>query len=223
MFRHRHRFTPRATPTEIPTDTSTNTSTNTLAGLRPRTRETGQMELTDDVITLRSPVEADADTIADAVSASYAKLAPFMPWAKADYSASDSLDWMHGRVDPDAHRFVIVDPAGDIVGSCGLNGINTEHRFANLGYWVATPATGVGHATRATRLLARYGLGQANFIRLEITMSVDNDASRAVARRSGAHYEGVLRQRLILRDGVHDAHLFSFVSDDLDGVPASDS
>ena len=45
----------------------------------------------------------------------------------------------------------------------------------------------------AARLVARYGHHEVGLHRLEIVMSVRNEASRRVAERLGAHYEGVQR------------------------------
>jgi RimJ/RimL family protein N-acetyltransferase len=108
---------------------------------------------------------------------------------------------------------VIIDPAGDIVGSAGLNAIDEANGRANLGYWLRTDRAGHGYATRATVLLANYGMATVGLHRVEIVMSVENEASRAVARRSGAAYEGVLRNRLLLHGRLHDAHSYSLIPD----------
>jgi RimJ/RimL family protein N-acetyltransferase len=176
------------------------------------------MRLTDGVITLRAPVEDDLAALADAIRSSQQELAPFMPWAAGVYDEADTLRWIRGDNGTDERSFVIVDPSGAIVGACGLNQFSEINKFANLGYWVRTSATGHGYATRATRLLARHALDDLGLARVEIMMSVDNDASRRVAERVGARHEGVLRSRLLLHGSSHDAHLFSLVPGDLDAA-----
>ncbi len=168
-------------------------------------------------VTLRSPVEGDAPLVADAVQRSLAELAPWMPWAVPGYDDAIAAQWIRGEFG-EAHRFVMVDESGEIVGSCGLNGVDEQNRSANLGYWVDSGRAGNGYATEATQLLARFGLDESTgpgYHRLEVAMSTRNHASRRVAEKAGATFEGTLRQSLLLRNEFHDAHLWSFVAGDL--------
>ena len=56
-----------------------------------------------------------------------------------------------------------------------------KHPIANLGYWIKTPSTGKGIATEATIALARFCIQKIGLQRIEIIMSVQNGASKAVA------------------------------------------
>lgn len=175
------------------------------------------IELRGDGLTLRTPVEAEASLVAEAVQGSLPELAPWMPWAVPDYDSETAAKWIRGEFG-DLHRFVMVDDVGDVVGTCGLNRVDEVNRSANLGYWVRTDRAGRGRATEATRVLARFGLDSVDgpgFRRLEIAMSTRNHASRRVAEKAGATFEGTLRQALLIRDEFHDAHLWSFVEGDL--------
>jgi RimJ/RimL family protein N-acetyltransferase len=172
------------------------------------------MELHAEGLTLRQPVDDDAGAVAASVRASIAELMPWMPWATPGYDDAVARQWIRGELG-DAHRFVMIDDADDVVGSCGLNHVDELNRSANLGYWVRTDSAGRGHATSATRLLAEYGLGEAGYHRLEVVMSTRNGASRRVAEKAGATLEGTLRGALLLREEFHDAHLWSFVAGDL--------
>jgi RimJ/RimL family protein N-acetyltransferase len=173
--------------------------------------------LTDGVVTLRPPVEADAAQLAAVVRASAAELARFMPWATADYGEDAALGWILGEHDPDEVRYVIIGDDGELAGGCGLNLFNTVNHSANLGYWLRSDRTGRGWATRATKLLARHGLTQLGLERIEILMAVENERSRRVAERAGAVFEGTLRSRLLLYERYHDAYLFSLIRADLRG------
>lgn len=173
------------------------------------------MELSDGVITIRTPVADDVDELEDAVRSSLPELAAFMSWATIEHDQADTLRWINNDDDTDEDRFVIVAPTGMVIGACGLNNFNEANRFANLGYWVRTSATGNGYATRAARLLARHGFDEHRLARIEILMSVENQASRRVAERVGAQHEGVLRRRLLLYGRQHDADLYSLVPGDM--------
>lgn len=169
------------------------------------------MELVAEDLVLREPVDEDAAGVAAAVSASMDELAPWMPWATPSYDEASALAWIRGELG-DVHRFVMIDAGGEIIGSCGLNGIDEKNSAANLGYWVRSDRAGHGFATTATKLLAAHGLGEAGLHRLVVTMSVENLASRRVAEKAGAHYEGIARGALLLHGEYHDAHVWSFVA-----------
>lgn len=167
--------------------------------------------LTNGSLRLRSPLATDAASLATAARSSFAELDPWMPWASADYDENDSMFWITSR---DETSFVILDADGEVAGTCGLNGFDEMNKRANLGYWVRTSEVGRGIATAATTLVARYGLTELGLVRLEVIMSVENLASKRVAERAGATYEGVLRNRLFLHGVAHDAHSFSITSVD---------
>ena len=65
------------------------------------------MELTDGVITMRRPTDADASVVAANVAASKAELELWMPWAAGDYDELSALAWIRGEFDPSEHRFLI--------------------------------------------------------------------------------------------------------------------
>jgi RimJ/RimL family protein N-acetyltransferase len=169
------------------------------------------MELSNDVVTLRTPVRADAPAVAAAVQASLEAIQPWMPWATDDYGIGHAMAWITGELEPDAVGFVIVDDDGQIVGSCGLNGFDVLNLRANLGYWLRPDRTGRGYATAATRLVAAHGFDRLDLQRIEIIMSVENEPSRRVAERAGALHEGVLRNRLRLHGRQHDADAFAYL------------
>lgn len=173
------------------------------------------IELSDGVVSVRTPTEADAATVVDAIQSSVHEVGRWLPFATPDYGIDDALAWITGEIDP-GHPLVIVAPGGRIVGTTGLNQLNETNQLANLGYWLRTDATGHGYATRATRLVARYGIQRLGLRRVEILMAVGNEASKKVAERAGAHFEGTLRDRLLIGDESHDAHVFSFVRGDFD-------
>lgn len=176
---------------------------------------TGLRTLTDGVVTLRPPTEADAETMAGIVSRCRDHLWPWMVWATPDYATEDALFWIRGEADPTAHNFIVVDETNAPVGSAGLNRFVTQDSHADLGYWIAPEACGRGLATRATNLLLRYGIEDAGLNRVEIWMSTQNEPSRAVAERSWATYEGTLRQYLVLDGQAHDAHCYSLLAEEL--------
>jgi RimJ/RimL family protein N-acetyltransferase len=108
-------------------------------------------------------------------------------------------------------EFAITADDGTYLGGCGLNQIDALNQRANLGYWVRSSATSKGVATAATRLMRDWGFANTDLVRLEVLVAVGNLASRRVAEKSGAVYEGTLRSRLMVHGIRHDAAMYAFV------------
>lgn len=157
----------------------------------------------------------DFPAVYDAVCESMRELVPWMPWCRPGYSIDDSRTWIENQISAfrqgTAFEFAIVSASGRYLGGCGLNRIDTMNRRANLGYWVRSGSAGHGVATAAVKLIRSWGFQNTEFIRLEILAAAGNLASRRVAQKAGAEYEGVLRNRLILQGSPHDAAVYSFI------------
>jgi RimJ/RimL family protein N-acetyltransferase len=90
--------------------------------------------------------------------------------------------------------FAIVDSAtGDLQGSISLMRFDWHHARGEVGYWLAAPARGRGHATRAVRLICAWGFDALRLERIDLMAATGNPASQRVAERAGFVREGVLR------------------------------
>ncbi|GAI57617.1 unnamed protein product, partial [marine sediment metagenome] len=98
---------------------------------------------------------------------------------------------------------------------CGLNHIDYKNRIANIGYWVRTSRTKRDVASAAVRLLAQFGFKKLKLNRIEVKAAVGNKASQRVAEKIGAKREGILRNRMVVRDRVYDMVMFSLIPEDL--------
>lgn len=173
------------------------------------------MDLTDGVITMRYPVESDAAAVAQNVRASLPELQRWMTWATDDYDETDALAWMRDEFEPGSEAFLVVDSAGDPIGSFGLGPLDEKDLVIELGYWIRTDRTGRGAATRGTRLLTRHAVESRGAQRVELYISVENEASRRVAEKAGATHEGIARNRILIQGRHHDAHVYSIIAADL--------
>ncbi len=180
--------------------------------------------LTNNVVGLRRFEPADAPQLFDAVHESVRELCRFMTWCRPGYSlaasqafvAQSGSDWEKGE----QYNLAMVDlEAGTLLGSIGLNRLDQTHRTANIGYWVRRSCAGRGVATAATRLIAEFGLKELGLHRLEILVPSHNAASRRVAEKAGARFEGILRNRLVLAGQRHNTCLYSLIPEDLTPAP----
>jgi RimJ/RimL family protein N-acetyltransferase len=83
--------------------------------------------------------------------------------------------------------------AGELLGSISVRVSSTENNRGELGYLVFAFARGRDVATRAVRLLARFGFERLGLQRVEILAATGNRASQRVAEKAGFQREGVLR------------------------------
>jgi RimJ/RimL family protein N-acetyltransferase len=166
-------------------------------------------------IVLRPLLRGDVREVFAAVRESYAELSRWMAWCTPDYDEAGVAAYVeHANEQRQAgvsFEFGIFSTNGEFLGNCGLNDLNRENKFANLGYWIRTPRTRQGIATTAVHELARWGFSNTDLNRFEIVVAVDNLASQRVAERAGAVREGVLRRRLVLRGRAHDAVVYSIL------------
>lgn len=110
-----------------------------------------------------------------------------------------------GRRDGTSEAFAIEDDAGEFLGCVMAFGIEEDARTGELGYVVAAAARGRGVGTAALRLLTEWGFTERGLVRLELMISVGNEASKIVAERAGYVREGVLRS-LYVKEGVREDH-----------------
>lgn len=93
---------------------------------------------------------------------------------------------------------------------------------ASVAYWLASEARGSGVATRAVRLVVRWGFETFDaLVRVELWSIVGNEASDAVARRAGFVEEDLLRSRLPDRGTYRDVRCFSLLRGEEPSVPTS--
>jgi ribosomal-protein-serine acetyltransferase len=175
-----------------------------------------QIQLRNESITLRPYKSDDVDRLFPAVRESVRELSPWMPWCQASYALAESKKYVEERAEKwdkgISYDFAITDSkSGYFLGGCGLNDINASNRFANLGYWVRSTSTKHGIATAATLLLSQFAFNELKLNRVEILIAIENTASQRVAEKAGAKREGILRNRFLLNDKVHDAVMFSLI------------
>lgn len=109
---------------------------------------------------------------------------------------------------------------GPVIGMIGLNPYNRPaDGSAEIGFWLAPEARGRGLMTQAVHLACAAGFDPAGFAfgRLEWRALVGNHASAAVARRTGFHYEGLLRGAMLQRGTRHDTWIAGRLSTDPPG------
>jgi RimJ/RimL family protein N-acetyltransferase len=117
-----------------------------------------------------------------------------------------------GRGEGSREAFAIVDDDG-FLGIAVVPEIDLETRTAELGYVVAPAARGRGVATEALRQLTTWAF-ELGMVRLELLISVDNEASKKVAERCAYVREGVLRSLYFKQGRREDTEIWSRLATD---------
>lgn len=172
--------------------------------------------IVDDGLCIRPFNESDVAAFVQAARESVPTVGLWMPWCRPDYSATEARSWFQACRDN-----LLANRAYDVgifavdgvrlYGGIAINQLNVEHNFGNIGYWVAQPHQRAGVATRAVRLISRYGFEKLKLTRLEIVAAVENRASRAVAEKSGAVFECIARNRLVVQGSPAPAAVYSII------------
>ncbi len=151
--------------------------------------ETGAtgVELTDGVVLLRPPTEADVDQITAACQDP--RLQRFLPvprpYHRADaesYVAASRRAWADGR----KAAFAIVDPA-DPAHVWGMISMSIAGPCGNCGYWTVPAVRGWGLARRALLLVCEWGFTERGLAIVLAEINPENDSSAQVARAAGFH------------------------------------
>ncbi|WP_326741048.1 GNAT family N-acetyltransferase [Streptomyces sp. NBC_01022] len=115
--------------------------------------------------------------------------------------------WQRGWRDETGVHWAVVDEHDKLLGRVSLSSLILMGGQAEISYWTAPTARGVGVCSRAVTAATDWALGEAGFHRLELGHSVTNPASCRIAKRAGFMQEGVRRAALLHADGWHDMHL----------------
>ncbi|OYN89496.1 RimJ/RimL family protein N-acetyltransferase [Parenemella sanctibonifatiensis] len=146
-------------------------------------------EIRTERLVLRTPVAADAAEQAAAVMASLPELQEWMPWAKDGQTAAQAKENIASTAaEAEADReynWVIRDAATEqFLGRISIFAIRRHVPKGEIGYWLATAATGHGYMREAVQGVVDAALAEG-FHRIEIRCDPDNHRSAAVPRALG--------------------------------------
>jgi RimJ/RimL family protein N-acetyltransferase len=172
-------------------------------------------------LCLRPFQRTDAAALHAAALESVASIGAWMPWCHEKYSLAEAQAWIDTCIGDfasgNAYEMGIFSLDGQqFLGGIGINLISHLHNLANLSYWVRSTRQRRGIALDALRLMTDFGLHELLLTRLEIVIANTNFASRHLAEKVGAHFEGIARNRLMLHGKLHPAAIYALISQSAD-------
>lgn len=105
-----------------------------------------------------------------------------------------------------------------VVGTCGFDWWSVRDACAGIGYMLARPYWGRGYTTEAVREVVGFGFRAMALNRVEAPVLPENAASWRVLEKVGMRREGVMRQRLFLKDAFRDVALYSMLRAEWSGT-----
>lgn len=187
--------------------------------MSPRPLEFPVEGLSDGVVRVRVPAEADVPQIVAACRDPEVARYTTVP---ADYRTSHTVEWMQRGMaglaaGTDLHAVVADARSGEVLGTISLHEINRATGRAVAGYLTAPWARGRGAASRALRLLCEFAFNELRLARVEVTIEPENAASRATAEAVGFRREGLVRSYMTIAGARRDMLMYSLLPSDLDG------
>lgn len=181
-------------------------------------------ELRGERVTLRLLHEGDAPALFSLIDGSREFLARHLPWP-AECTCVEDVEsridsWeIQAQMANGACWGIFVKGAGslnsELAGVIILGWIQAAHLSASVSYWLGECFTGRGLATDALKILSRFAFDRLGLNRLEISASVTNAKSAAVATRAGFTPEGTCREYEFINGKFVDHVRFSLLARDL--------
>jgi RimJ/RimL family protein N-acetyltransferase len=114
------------------------------------------------------------------------------------------------------HAYAIIERNGDeLLGNCGLFGIDAVHRSAEAGIFLGDESRrGEGFGTEALRLLCDYGFNALNLRSIHLRTYSFNERAAASYRKLGFRDAGRLREAHFYAGKYHDVILMDFLAEE---------
>jgi [ribosomal protein S5]-alanine N-acetyltransferase len=191
--------------------------------LSPRAIEFPVGGITDGVVRLRLPSDADVPRIVEACRDPDVSRYTTVP---NPYQPAHTVEWMQRGLaglasGTDLQTVIAEADDSDVLGTIGLHDINRVASRCVAGYLTAPWARRRGVAGRALYLLCGYAFRDLHLARVEVTIEPENSPSRATAESVGFREEGLLRSYMSVAGARRDMLMYSVLPGDL-RPPAGD-
>ncbi len=173
--------------------------------------------LENDRLSLQRFTRRDATTLDEAIRESLGDLNLWLPWARLDYTASDTTAFIRESIQAWKeerawdYSIKLNDDPRTHVGNVSFWTVSKLGKIAEVGYWVRSTETSRGVCTAAVDLLLKEMFDSLGYHKVVLRIAVGNDASDRVAQKLGFTREGILREELLIRGNWVDHTLWSLL------------
>lgn len=167
-------------------------------------------------LRLRELTTEDAEDIYE--YASIAEVARFLIW-EPHKSINDSLWFINFAEQQYNDRSSIIwgielREQKKLIGTIDLRGFASQHRCGDVGYVISQKYWGKGIVSEAFIALINYGFGELNLNRIEAHCEEENIGSWRVMEKTGLKFEGVLREKVFIKNKFRTMKMYSVLRRD---------
>lgn len=160
----------------------------------------------------------DAALFVEAARESVSSVGRWLPWYHEAYSLSEAESWFAScapglRAVTACELGVFSRNGQQLYGGIAINRLKRDRHSGNVGYWVRQSRQRQGIASEAVTAIARHGFNALQLTRLELVIAEEKTASRRVAEKAGARFEGLARHPLVIRGKPCSAVVYSLAPD----------
>lgn len=164
-------------------------------------------------IFLRQLRKTDAQQMFDAFLLSRNELRPWMWWEAITHKPEDLEKYIcraqMKRKEGTQFDFGIFDiGTGEYLGNAGIGGINYDHGYGELGYWVRSDRHRCGIALTTSVTLLRFGFEDLKLHKIKVRANINNAPSLSLIKKLGFVKEGISRDDLKV-EGKYGDHLYA--------------
>ena len=100
-----------------------------------------------------------------------------------------------------------------VIGAIALRINQHQNHIGEIGYFIDESYWNRGFATRAVKIVEKIAFKELNLARIELPVITMSKADIRVAEKCGYHKEGLLKNRITLKNRYADAFLFAKTRD----------
>ena len=115
----------------------------------------------------------------------------------------------------DFHDWAItLSNSGKMIGTVGFTSFDIPNNNAEIGYVLNSKYWGQGIALEAAEAVINFGFETLKLNRIEAKFLPDNNGSRSVAKKCGMSFEGLHRNRILVKGKYSDVEIFDITENE---------
>ncbi|WP_152602448.1 GNAT family N-acetyltransferase [Planococcus sp. CAU13] len=107
---------------------------------------------------------------------------------------------------------IVLKEQAELIGAVEITIKSFANRAGEIGYIINPDHWGKGIATEAASVMIGFGFNELQLHRIYATCAPENEGSRKVLEKLGMHFEGRMRDHILLKEGWRDSNLFSILA-----------
>lgn len=169
----------------------------------------------DELLELQLLSLSHRDELFNLVDTNREHLREWLPWLDVNTSPKDTESFIQSAISRyesgKGPQYAVFYNAA-LCGVCGFHSIDKGNRIGGVGYWLSKTCLGKGIMTMSVKTIIKAGFLEYGLNRIEIACATSNQRSRAIPKRLGFKFEGVLRERELLYGKYVDHAIYSLLA-----------